>query len=514
LAIGAEQNYENETDAGHVRVFKNNSGVWEQRGADVDGVFEGDKLGGSVALNANGDIFASGAPFYSHSGINKGIVKTYQFYDAPEITTQPLDQTGICLGEVVSFIVSGNNVTDFQWQVSIDNGSSWVNLSDNTSYSGSLTNTLDVNSVLRFNNQLYRCEFTGAGGIAISDSSILILDATAPTFTSTHPDQIISATTGCDQAVLPNYIVDVTSLDNCTSSGDLDINQSPHSGTDISGAINLVTLTVTDEVGNSTEIQFNVAVVDNINPTLVVQNYTIELDSTGNAILLANDIVTNASDNCTVVDTTLSQTALNCSNIGIPLNIDVTITDASGNSTTEITEITVVDNTVPNLTCIGNQTTSFSSGDHYTVSGNEFDLTYSNDNCGIASVENDINSTNSLDGVELPEGITTITWTVTDNAGNTNNCSFDVEVTNTVRIEEINSQKINIYPNPTTGIIMIDAIGINRIEVIDSLNGQLLKSGGIMNNTVDITELINGLYVLQITDNSRFNKYRIKIIKE
>jgi len=93
---------------------------------------------------------------------------------------------------------------------------------------------------------------------------------------------------------------------------------------------------------------------------------------------------------------------------------------------------------------------------NYTVSGTEFDPTATNDNCGVANVINGFNSTSTLAGATLPEGTTPITWTVTDNAGNTATCSFDVIVDTYVGIADLSAKGISIYPNPTSGKLTID----------------------------------------------------------
>ena len=49
------------------------------------------------------------------------------------------------------------------------------------------------------------------------------------------------------------------------------------------------------------------------------------------------------------------------------------------------------------------------------------------DNCGVASVINDFNSTADASGT-YPVGTTTIIWTVTDDSGNTATCEQTVTV--------------------------------------------------------------------------------------
>ena len=81
----------------------------------------------------------------------------------PIITTHPSDAV-ICEDGNISFIGAaiGPNLT-YQWQVSINNGGSWSNITDNSNYSGSTTPTLTVlNGPVTFNNNLYRLSVSSA----------------------------------------------------------------------------------------------------------------------------------------------------------------------------------------------------------------------------------------------------------------------------------------------------------------------------------------------------------------
>jgi hypothetical protein len=90
-----------------------------------------------------------------------------------------------------------------------------------------------------------------------------------------------------------------------------------------------------------------------------------------------------------------------------------------------------VDTTNPTITCSADYSKCPDAGQtYYTVVGNEFDPTATNDNCGIASVLNNFDNTSSLAGSQLPAGVNTITWTITDICGNTASCETDVTVFN------------------------------------------------------------------------------------
>jgi gliding motility-associated-like protein len=86
-----------------------------------------------------------------------------------------------------------------------------------------------------------------------------------------------------------------------------------------------------------------------------------------------------------------------------------TVTDNSGNTATANQTVTVTDNQDPAITAPASVTASTNSG--CTATGVNLGAPTTSDNCGIASVTNDAPAS-------FPLGNTTITWTVTDNSGN------------------------------------------------------------------------------------------------
>ena len=78
LAIGAHLNDGNGQNSGHVRVFRNNLGVWTQIGNDIDGTVAGDQCGNSNSLSSNGSIIAIGSWLNNGNGYKKGNVRVFQ----------------------------------------------------------------------------------------------------------------------------------------------------------------------------------------------------------------------------------------------------------------------------------------------------------------------------------------------------------------------------------------------------------------------------------------------------
>jgi hypothetical protein len=77
VAIGATGNDGNGSNSGHVRVYAESSGVWNQVGSDIDGEAVGDRFGYSVYMSSDGTRVAIGAPFNDGNGTNSGHVRVY-----------------------------------------------------------------------------------------------------------------------------------------------------------------------------------------------------------------------------------------------------------------------------------------------------------------------------------------------------------------------------------------------------------------------------------------------------
>jgi hypothetical protein len=65
LAIGAEGNRDS---AGHVRVYRWDGSLWQQRGGDIDHEGRGTRSGASVSLSSDGSLVAIGTPIANNAG--------------------------------------------------------------------------------------------------------------------------------------------------------------------------------------------------------------------------------------------------------------------------------------------------------------------------------------------------------------------------------------------------------------------------------------------------------------
>ena len=110
VAIGAKYNDgENGDISGHVRVYKNSNGSWEQLGIDIDGESSDDRSGQSVSINSAGNIVAIGAINNDgENGGNSGHTRVWKYKDG---TWQKLGQDidGETAGDYSGYSVSINS---------------------------------------------------------------------------------------------------------------------------------------------------------------------------------------------------------------------------------------------------------------------------------------------------------------------------------------------------------------------------------------------------------------------
>ena len=86
-----------------------------------------------------------------------------------------------------------------------------------------------------------------------------------------------------------------------------------------------------------------------------------------------------------------------------------------------------------------------------------------------------------------------------------------VLIPGTASIEELNIEKLSIYPNPTSSVIKVDNFE-NASFKIFNLNGEVVKDGAIKANSIEIEALKNGSYFLHIFDGNKV--YTSQFIKQ
>ncbi|MBI5218007.1 MAG: immunoglobulin domain-containing protein, partial [Bacteroidia bacterium] len=155
------------------------------------------------------------------STANRFIVRTFP---PPVIVKQPVNDTA-CAGSTAHFdlTAAGMGTLTYQWQENC--GSGWSNLTDNATYTGALTNNLDISNISMLNNGcLYQCVVSNAGGSVTTTTATAIVN---PVYS------ISESATICNGQ---SYSFGGT---NYTTAGTY-----PHTFTSVSGCDSIVTLTL------------------------------------------------------------------------------------------------------------------------------------------------------------------------------------------------------------------------------------------------------------------------------
>lgn len=77
--------------------------------------------------------------------------------------------------------------------------------------------------------------------------------------------------------------------------------------------------------------------------------------------------------------------------------------------------------------------------------------------------------------------------------------------------EALNKEGFSVSPNPTTGLIHIEGVSVSNVQIYNNL-GQLVKTVR-GTNEIDLSGLVDGVYLLRITDKEG-NAFSERIVKE
>jgi hypothetical protein len=207
------------------------------------------------------------------------------------------------------------------------------------------------------------------------------------------------------------------------------------SGSVFNKGVTNVTITATNVCGTK-DSTFTVTVEDNEAPAFTSCPATINAFSAANSC--GNTVNTPAplyTDNCTLGTTPLSwimtgaTTASGNGDIGSHIfnvgttSVTYTVTDASGNTATCNYSVLVADTIAPAITCVQNITRNTDPNICGAVIA--YNAPASTDNCAVQST---VQIAGLASGAVFPLGVTTNTFVVTDVAGNTATCSFNVTI--------------------------------------------------------------------------------------
>jgi len=332
----------------------------------------------------------------------------------------------------------------------------------------------------------------GNSNTATCSFDITVTDSEVPTITC--PTDITQASTGgtCDEAVT---VPAPTVGDNCPGvSATNDFNSTTDASDTYPAGTTTVTFTATDAATNTATCSFDVTVTDGTDPTITCPASITQDNDAGNCDAAVTVAAPTVSDNCPGETFSNDFNSTTDASDTYPVGtttVTFTVTDAALNTATCSFDVTINDTENPDITCPGDITQDTDAG----VCDAAVNVGTPNfiDNCPGSSISNDFNSTSDASDT-YPLGTTTVTFTVTDGAANTNTCSFDVT---------INDNEDPIIACPATMTVASDpgtcsaAVTVSAPTVTDNCVGTTIVND--FNNTSDASDTYTGTTTVTFT---------------
>lgn len=282
-------------------------------------------------------------------------------------------------------------------------------------------------------------------------------DTTAPTLTV--PAGVTVEATSATGAIV-NYPAAAATDDVAVTS----LAYSRASGSTFPLGVTAVVVSASDAAGNTSSGSFTVTVRDTTPPVLTVPpSLTVEAVSAAGAVV--HYPAASTADAVGVTSLTYSQAAGTTFPLGAT-KVTVVAMDAAGNASSGSFTVNVTDTTAPVLTVPANLTVEASGPDGAVV---HYPAASATDAVGVTSLTYSIPS-----GRTFPLGLTTVTVTARDAAGNTSSGSFTVNVTDTTApniVRVVPSQATLGSPNHrmepiTLSVEASDAVGLARLRIV------------------------------------------------
>jgi hypothetical protein len=286
---------------------------------------------------------------------------------------------------------------------------------------------------------------TDPNGLHATDTlNVVVQDTTAPSLEAIAPQTVEQATLAGTRVALTPEATDMCDADVTITS-------------DAPGVFPLgsttVTFTAKDDSGNQTTGTTTITVIDTTKPVLSVPvDVTVEQESLAGTVV---DLSPTATDICDA-EVTITSDAPAIFPLGTTV-VTFTATDDSGNSTEGRTAVTVVDTTQPVLTVPADVTI-----EQETLAGTEVFLTASaTDICDA-----EVTITHDAPAI-FPLGTTVVTFTATDDSGNTSVKTSTVTVIDTTAPELLTTQYTESVWPPNHELVEVAGID-SIIDICDA----------------------------------------------
>jgi hypothetical protein len=278
--------------------------------------------------------------------------------------------------------------------------------------------------------------------------TVTVIDNTPPAITGCPSNQIVytgAGRTTCDQVAT---WTEPSATDNCDGSVAY-FSRSHASGSTFSKGVTTVSYIFKDAAGNADSCKFTVTVIDNTPPVIsgCPTNQTVY---TGAGRTTCDQVATwtepTATDNCDGSVAYFSRSNAPGSTFGKGTStVTYIFKDAAGNADSCKFNVTVIDNTPPVISgCPSNQTVYTGVGRTTCDQTASWTAPTATDNCAMKSM-----TSNYGPGATFPKGLTTVTYTACDSAGNKSYCNFTITVIdNTPPVITGCPSNITVYTGP------------------------------------------------------------------
>lgn len=276
--------------------------------------------------------------------------------------------------------------------------------------------SMGVNSILLFAADIH-------GNISSTNASVTVFDTIAPAIALlphiVYLDSFGSATITYsdldngtwDSCGIASIVIDSSNF-TCVSHGD---------------TISIL-FTATDVNGNISEDSTFVVILDTLAPAVFAGSTTVYLDSSGQFILDASTVDSGSYDNCTLSSIYLSDSVFSCANVDSTWTVWFVAVDSFFNVDSIQIQITVLDTIAPEITCQDSIILNNDTGQCGGIVSFSWPAVW--DNCSIDTLIQ-IDTTGLDSGMFFPVGVTTLTYAVFDQSGNSDTCSIIVEIIDT-----------------------------------------------------------------------------------
>ena len=235
----------------------------------------------------------------------------------------------------------------------------------------------------------------------------------------------------------------------------------------------LYSVVISNASGSATSAPVALTVTDTTPPVILYSFTNLTLIAGSNGQALMPDVTgTNyfrAVDSCSAVTVTQSIATNTPLTLGTR-PVVLAALDGSGNAALSTNSVTVVDQTPPSVTCPTNRVLNTDPG---TASRSNVTFTATaTDNCGVTNV-----ACMPPGGSTFPVGTNVVICTAQDSSGNSNSCSFTVEVTSVLSASV--AETVNAHIPDGTPVGLVSSLNVDSvIERVTNITVSLVVTGG------------------------------------